>query len=342
MKNALKIVVIIAKILVSLLAVYLLLILGSLAPAFFWALLLLLGVIVLIFCLAGWKNKSDNFSIYTLTIINIVISAFLLVLYFFIFDLVTGLYWPAVTWGVPLFAGIIYLIVHTIYMVRKKEQKRGMHGFTIGVGAFVYTAIIVIFFSYLLIGTPHHNPEKVANQTENKILELVLQKLYGEGLGYALISPETTVNPGGYDDNYLEYIRKKISDFPSVYHEKTDQSLFLDGGSLVTDQTEFQALADRFIEVNRFPHTLDIPSSPRDGYYIDYDERYSPDIWYSWPLWRSLHPTDGPLVEISLPVYDENSGFVIIYAGADSGNIYFFRYQNGEIMELGHIGTWVS
>ncbi|MBN1693063.1 MAG: hypothetical protein JW845_05860 [Dehalococcoidales bacterium] len=320
--------------------IYFLLLIGSMVPIAFWLVSLLIGLIILLLNVANWKGVSWNLGPKSLVIINFSISVYLLALYFFIFGLVSGLHWVAVTWGLPILIGIVFLIMDTIYLIRKEDIKRGMRGFSFGLGAYSYTAVMLIFFSHLLMTIPQNTPSETVNQEGNKILELVLNDLYGNDSSYVMISPQTTLGNGEYDNDYLEKMKGEIigsftiSMHGSVYYIGDSHT------SVSISKTAFQELINRFIKENRSPHTLSIPSSLEKGYYIDYDKRYS---WYPFPVWHLTHPVNGPIVDVSSPVYDERSGLVIIYIGTYYDNtIYFFKYKNGEIEILYHFNLLTS
>jgi len=197
--------------------IYFLLLIGSAVPLFFWLVSLLIGVIILVFNVANWKGVSWNLGPKSLVIINFSISVFLLALYIFIFGLVSGLHWVAVTWGLPMLIGIVFLIMDTIYLIRKEDIKRGMRGFSFGLGVYAYTVVILIFFSHFLVTMPLNTPSEIVNQEENQIFELVLNELYGNDSSYAVISPETKLGSGEYDNDYLEKIKRDILGSSSIF-----------------------------------------------------------------------------------------------------------------------------
>ena len=340
MEKRRNIVKIIGGTIVIVFIIYFLLLIGSTVSMYFWILSLLVGVIILVFNVANWKGVSWNLSPKSLVIINFSISVYLLALYFFIFGLVSGLHWVAVNWGFPILIGVIFLIMDTIYLIRKDDIKRGMRGFSFGLGAYAYTAVILIFFSHLLVTIPQSTPRENVDQEENKILELVLNELYGNDSGYAMISPETTLGSGEYDNDYFEKIKGDILGSSSIYSRNGIYYIVDTHTSVSIEKTAFHELINRFIEENRSPHTLTIPSSLEKGYYVDYDKRYS---WYPLPIWNLTHPVYGLIVDVSSLVYDEKSGLVIIYIGTYYENtIYFLKYKNGEIEILDHFELIVS
>ena len=319
--------------------IYILLIIGSAIPLLFWLATLLVGIIILIFNVANIKGISWNLGPRALIIINFSIVVFLVALYFFIFGLSSGFYLSAITLGIPIFIGVVFLIVDTIYLIRKdsmgtvyltrKDSKRGMFGFSFGLGAYAYIAIMLIFCSHHMLAPPQSPPGEVVNQEENKMLDLAFIELFSRDTGCVIISPETTMNNGEYDDDCLEQMKEEIFRHSSYYLKSYAYYFFEnENASLAIEKTAFEELVNRFIEENRSPHTLSIPSSMERGYYVDYGKRYS---WYPSPIWRLTHPMDGPIVSVSSPVCDDKSGFMIIYVGTNDKTIYFLKYRNGFI-----------
>ncbi len=321
---------IVLRILVVLAAVYLLLMFWSLLPMVIWPLSLLAGIIVVIGCIESRRKKSFNFSRYALTIINLCLALFLLAFYFFIFDFVTGFYWPAVTWGLPILGGIVFLIADTIFMVNQDRQKRGMRGFAFGCTAFVYTALMIMFFSGALIGTPRTNPAPLENTENNRVITLALEKAFGQGLGYHIIFPSTAIPGPGYTT--LEKIKGAIYGYASDRYKDGEYDFKTYNTSFIVQRADFTRLVDEFLKANGTPEALAIPSSAGNGYYIDYDNRYTLDIWHPDMAWNIVHPSDVPYTRMLLPFYDEDSGLVMVYYGTDSDDhIFILKYQNGKI-----------
>jgi hypothetical protein len=260
------------------------------------------------------------------------LALFLLVFYFFVFDFVTGFYLPAVTCGLLILAGMVFLVADTIFMVRHERQKRGMRGFAFGCVVFVYTSVMIIFFSGSLIGTPGANPASIENTEEHKVITLALKKVFGLGLGYDIISPYTDVMGPGYSETTPVQINSAIRSFASDRYKDGIFTFKTKRGSLSIKPADFDRLLNEFDMENSTPAALAIPSSAGDGYYIDYDNRYTPDIWYPSMVWRIVHPSDVPYTRMLMPVYDEDSGLVMVYYGTESDDfVYILKYENGTI-----------
>ena len=101
--------------------------------------------------------------------------------------------------------------------------------------------------------------------------------------------------------------------------------------SVVIKETTFQELVNTFIEVNRSLHTLEIPSRPENGYYIDYDKQFTGGLDYPQPIWRFTHPANGPLVRLSSPVYHKGTGLVILYVDEGRKSVYLIDYADETI-----------
>jgi hypothetical protein len=305
--------------------------------------LLLVSIFYLLICLAlsKLKNKDPVYSLFSIA--NIIGFCILGIVYFFVFDLQWGLTWQAVIFGLPLLAGMAFLIIDTIFMIKKKNWKLGLRGFGIGWAAFVLTGIILIFFSYLIVGAPQNGPKETENTEENKILELVLKNFFDRRLGYAVIDPsEQYWHFKDYSSQSFESMKNYlINTYKAGAEDTYDEAIVYNINSTF----------NKWIELNPKAPQLTIKSSPQDGYYIDYDgkfSRYFENISSGWMRWHLCRPFVGPSVDISLPAYDPHTGIIIMYIGqqADSlmgaGSIYLFRYQDGELKELNRCQIWVS
>ena len=100
---------------------------------------------------------------------------------------------------------------------------------------------------------------------------------------------------------------------------------------------------------------LNINSSVKDGYYVDYDGVFSRyvinDENSGWLRLQIFHPQVWGFSSISLPAYDPESGYVLIYIGnrmnsithySGGGDISIYRYIDGELTLLDYMIMWVG
>jgi hypothetical protein len=305
---------------VLLVVVYLALTFGALFPIHFWSLLLLVSIIILIVIFLYRRSQAWSYYLKELVIVNISLSVFLFTLYFFIFGLASGLSKPAISLGLPILIGIVITIIFTICLIWKRNINRGRHGFSVGLGTYVYTAIILLFYSNLLFVTPQNNPKEEVITDENRILKLSLEELCNKGLSYSVVAPETSL-----DDS--EQIMNSILVSSNPYLKNGYYTFKgLDSGSVVIEETAFQELVNRFIEVNHSPRTMEIASQPEKGYYIDYDKQFTGWLDYPQLIWRLTHPINGSLVKLSAPAYDKERDLIIIYI--DEGGKYLYLIKD--------------
>jgi hypothetical protein len=96
-------------------------------------------------------------------------------------------------------------------------------------------------------------------------------------------------------------------------------------------------LVDRFLLVNQQSMNMTLKSSPEDGYYIDYDNKVF-QRYYSIVdriRWGLLYSSIGPNISISHPLYDEQTGLVLVYVDYGYlGYIVLLNYENNELTEL--------
>lgn len=313
---------------VLLVVIYLALLIGAAIPILFWILSLLAGIVIIIVSFLFRRRDAWKYYLKDLVILNFSLSVFLFAIYFFFFGLASGLSGQAVSLGLPVLIGIIITIIFTSWLIWKRNINLGRHGFSVVLGTYVYTAIILLLFSHLLFVTPQNNPTEQVITDENQILKLSLESFYGEGPGYSVVAPETSL-----DD--VEQLGNSILISSSSYLKNEYYTFIgLNTPSVVIHETAFQELVNTFIDVNRSSCTLEIPSNPENGYYIDYDKRFTGGFDCPQQIWRLTHPANGPLVKLSSPAYDEETGLVILYINEGKKTVYLIKYEYGTISIL--------
>jgi hypothetical protein len=274
--------------------------------------------------------------------------------YFFAFDLQWGVTWQSVTLGLPLLAAIVLIPLCVVYFLKRRKWRWGFYGVGGGFVVLVYTGLLLVFFSYLIVGEPKNNPKVTPETEENRILKLVLSEFGGNGIGYLVVDPEISTRYIGKNAEEHEGTKKYIQGHFMNYEYEGDYFgiMTITGNiSIGIKDEKVSALIDRFLEINQSSANLTLKSSPKDGYYIDYDGKFS--RYYKsgfdegWIRTRLCRPATFS-ADISLPVYDPDTGLILIYFGSQgaplsgSGDIYLFEYKNGNLKCLGSVMVWIS
>jgi hypothetical protein len=81
---------------------------------------------------------------------------------------------------------------------------------------------------------------------------------------------------------------------------------------------KYYGLVEKFFEKNKKSSRLSLKSDRSKGYVIDYDgrfRRYFEKDGGGWEPWYKENPNAHGMTSVSLPVFDENSGIVMVYKG---------------------------
>jgi hypothetical protein len=114
---------------------------------------------------------------------------------------------------------------------------------------------------------------------------------------------------------------------------------------------DIASLVDRLFERNKQTFRLSIKSSAKDGYVVDYDGKYRAyfkENGGGWEKWYKENPTAHGITTVSLPVYDEKSGLVLVYKGTQThwrtgaGWVILYNYEKGKLKELKKVMMWIS
>jgi len=168
---------------------------------------------------------------------------------------------------------------------------------------------------------------------EGIILALALQQSYTDG-GYTVVSPEARLSHMDFGNS------KEVKDSKKYIRDH-----------LQTNGVNVAKLVDRLFERNKRDVRLSIKSSPKNGYIVDYDGKYGKYFEKNgggWEKWYKENPNAHGSTAVSLPVYDEKNGLVLVYKGtqshwlAGSGWIILYRYEKGELKELKKVMMWIS
>lgn len=173
--------------------------------------------------------------------------------------------------------------------------------------------------------------EAVLRERDKIVLPLVLADFI-EGGGYKIVAPETNnyrLKPERFDDDFK---KRMLAD-------------------LQVEGEDVSGLLDKLVKRNSEQVKLNIPSSEKDGYLIDYERKFDKYFERSGGGWTRLYkenPKAYGFVNISLPSYDEKTGLVLIYKGVENDNLagagflYLYRCQNGKLTQLRRAIMWIS
>lgn len=165
---------------------------------------------------------------------------------------------------------------------------------------------------------------------ENHLLRLILDRAPVDGR-IAVVDPETRLVEDVAGDT-RSYVAKG----------------FRDSGYGI------EPLVDRLFEVNRHPVRLTLESNAARGCVIDYEGTYTvrineclkwPDSRENWHRLREDLNVEG-MVDVSIPVYDETAGLVLVYKGelygglGGNGLIILYKYEEERLMLLARVSLW--
>jgi hypothetical protein len=172
--------------------------------------------------------------------------------------------------------------------------------------------------------------------SDTEILAMVLKRSYEDG-GFTVVEAETSASfLSPQDPEYAEEARETRE---YVLAELEQMGL------------EEKALLDEFVRRNAEPVRLNLESSTEDGYLVDYEGKYDAyfeDDGGGWEKWYEENPNAHGSTTVSLPVFDEESGVILIYIGSQThwlagiGYLVAYRYEDGNLREIGRVELWMS
>lgn len=189
--------------------------------------------------------------------------------------------------------------------------------------------ILSIFF--LLSFTQVHAQDRLAAIEGGIFLAKVLKTSFQDG-GYTVVAPLTDIShldPKAFNDDYKKNLLSELQ----------------------IEGEDISKLLDSLLETNRTPVKLLMPSSPENGYLIDFEGKFSKYFQKGgggWQKWYEENPQAHGFTTVSLPAYDSTSGLVLVYKGTQShylageGGLIIYRYKDGELIELKRATMWVS
>lgn len=171
--------------------------------------------------------------------------------------------------------------------------------------------------------TAQPNAAPIQAYDDNTLLALVLREEFSDG-EYTIVSPYASID-GSLADEYFMPVQ--------------------------VEGYEIWPLIERLVEKNKHPTRLTLESSCDDGYVVDYEdehERYFSENGGGWEKWREDNPSARGLTTVSLPLYDDKTGYLLVYIATTShylagrGDLNIFRLVDGRPKMVGRIMLWVS
>lgn len=173
---------------------------------------------------------------------------------------------------------------------------------------------------------------------DNALLAQILRLDYDNG-SFAIVDPMAT-SPIDRPEELAEakrYFRKELIKI-------------LKKENISIDRARIDQLLDRLIAKNSKPARLTLNSSRKNGYLIDYNGKY--DKYFEkdgggWEKWSEENPQAWGRIFVSLPVFDKETGFVLVSYSAchrfgGGGHIVLYKYVEGRLVEQGRVMTWIS
>jgi hypothetical protein len=261
------------------------------------------------------KPHRNDF-IVTLLILNVIAFVLLAAFFYFSFDLESGLIKAELSWGIPLILAAIFVLICGVLVWTKNNWKWGIYGLVPAILVSIYMFIILYSFSYVTLPSQVSLPQNSAYSEENKILGLILaNERYGNS--YVVVGPVAKIRDLNSDRFNLQTINDEFK----------------------TRGYDFQKQLEQLVEINQKPIKLNLASN---DYALRFDKYYK--RWGSADYSSgSYHPQVLGYSQVSLPAYDPESGYVLLYSsffsnihGLPSGgsDIKAYMYRDGKIVYI--------
>jgi len=115
---------------------------------------------------------------------------------------------------------------------------------------------------------------------------------------------------------------------------------------------DFTNLVNQLFELNRKTAIITLNSSPVDGYNFEYEKNFeqyfNKELSKAWEQWHADNPKAYGIAHISIPAYDTQTGYLVVYAFDMSGpvsgrgTVYAYKYTAGQLIKIGSHILWVS
>jgi hypothetical protein len=171
--------------------------------------------------------------------------------------------------------------------------------------------------------TTPDGPSVSQTPDDNTLLALILHEEFGDGR-YTIVEPFAAVDSSLADEEFSPVQVEGYKIWP---------------------------LVQRLLEKNTHPARLTLVSSRDDGYVVDYDgdhDRYFRDGGGGWEKWHEDNPAANGRTVVSLPLYDQETGYVLICMStrshwvAGSGYLRVYKLVDGRPKMVGQIMLWIS
>ncbi len=171
---------------------------------------------------------------------------------------------------------------------------------------------------------------------DNLLLAKVLDKVFGGRGGFTVVSPKT-------------FFLSDMGPFRDVT-EQTEAKERMKR-HFNNEGYDIGPLVDLLFERNMSSVRLSLKSCPHNGYFIDYKRKYAKYFKRNGGGWERLskeNPKARGQTRISLPAYDPDLHILLVYYGtqadwlAGAGYVVAYRYENGQLNELGRLTIWIS
>ena len=167
----------------------------------------------------------------------------------------------------------------------------------------------------------------------NQILALLLKTNETDG-NYTVVDPKTSIGTEFLDteEEKKNFIINVATRFRNVTYD-------------------FSGLAIKLYEINLKYKYLTLQSSIDDGYYVDYDGKFSQYFTKDgggWEKWHREYPEAHGSTSVSLPAYDPQTGYVLVYIGTQydwlmgQGVLGLYKYIDGQLINIDFASMWVS
>jgi hypothetical protein len=267
---------------------------------------------------------------FALLLLSIVAIEIVCTNYYYGFDLQWGFSKTSLTWGLPLLVISLGSILSSLFSLIRKKWIPLSYNLIFCVLAIVYFNVLLLSHETIFLDRSEEPPPGKSLTVEEKILVLILENEDPNETGHYVVVNPMLGYSGFKDAETREHVRDSLNEG------------VLDIG-----------LIDKFIELNKNPSKANLPSNPAGGYYFDYEGQfnryYQNGCNNGWSRVYRFHPNARGSLSVSLPAYDPETGYVLIYEGwvggclFGTGDIYLYKYENGNIREIGPImHLWTS
>jgi len=197
-------------------------------------------------------------------------------------------------------------------------------------------AKIAVFSTFILLTSLPLFGHSGSCDDDVAVLSQVLKEWRVEGQ-YLVVSPLSTIDDGWdyFFDDYDDYVAHMSGYIVARFATKGEH---------------IERLVDRLFERNKIPSKHGLISSEEGGYVVDYDESYRNSLYQKqgrWELWYKEFPNARGFAYLSVPVYDEESGLLLIYMGRSSGyldgfgHVVLYSCEDDTIKELERVALWM-